>query len=65
MGAGFYSAIVAILKEHGCTFKRQAKGDHDMWYSPFSGRHFPVDRGCQSRHTANAIMKQAGIDHKF
>jgi hypothetical protein len=36
-----------------------------MWFSPISERTFPVDRGCMSRHTANEVMKQAGIKHKF
>lgn len=65
MPRGFYRDIVEILKRHGCHFKRQGPGDHEMWFSPISQRTFPVDRGCMSRHTANQIMKQAGIAHKF
>ena len=30
-----------------------------------NGRTVAVDRHCMSRHTANAIMKAAGISHKF
>ena len=65
MPRGFYKLIVEVLKKNGCSFKRQGPGDHEMWYSPISGRIFPVDRGCMSGHTANAVMKQAGISHKF
>lgn len=65
MARGFYGAIVEVLKKHGCSFDRQAKGDHELWYSPITDRKFTVDRGCKSRHTANAVMKQAGIEHKF
>ena len=39
--------------------------DHDIWYSPISERHFTVDGKIKSRHTANAIMKQSGIDRRF
>ena len=57
--------VVALLLEHGCRFVRHGKGDHDIWFSPVTQRHFVVDAKILSRHTANAIMKQAGIAHKF
>ena len=54
-----------ILLEHGCFFRRHDKGDHDIWFSPIMNREFPVDGKIKSRHTANAIMKQAGLDYRF
>jgi hypothetical protein len=36
-----------------------------MWYSPITGNSFPVDGEIKSRHMANVIMKQAGIDYHF
>lgn len=65
MGQGFYRQIVEALKSAGCKFQRQGKGDHEIWYSPITGRTFTVDKGTLSRHTANAVMKQAGIDLHF
>ncbi|MGE0281687.1 MAG: type II toxin-antitoxin system HicA family toxin [Rhizobiaceae bacterium] len=65
MVRGFYQQILEVVKQAGCTFKRQGKGDHEIWYSPITDRTFSIDRYCMSRHTANAIMKQAGIDKKF
>lgn len=65
MPSGLYRAIVEILKANGCHFVRQGKGDHEIWYSPLSGRNFTVDQGCRSRHTANAVLKQAGIPGKL
>jgi hypothetical protein len=53
------------LSEYGCSFKRHGKGDHDMWYSPITRNSFPVDGEIKSRHMANVIMKQAGIDYYF
>jgi len=41
------------------------KGDHEIWFSPITKRNFPVDGKILSRHTANAILKQAGIAHHF
>lgn len=61
-----YEKIVRkLLLQNGCTFVRHGKGDHDIWYSPLSNRHVTVDTKIKSRHTANAIMKQSGISHKF
>ena len=54
-----------ILSEHKCFFVRRGKGDHDIRFSPISQRHITVDTKIKSRHTANAIMKQSGIDFKF
>lgn len=41
------------------------KGDHEIWYSPITQRSFTVDKGSLSRHTANAVMRQTGIEKKF
>jgi predicted RNA binding protein YcfA (HicA-like mRNA interferase family) len=57
--------VKKILKENGCWFKRRGKGDHDIWHSPISNRSFPVDTVIKSRHTANGILKQAGLEKAF
>ena len=41
------------------------KGDHEIWYSPKTETNFPVDNDIKSRHTANAVLKQAGLPKKF
>lgn len=61
----YASEVKRILEANGCKFKRHGKGDHDIWCNPRTGKSFPVDSKIKSRHTANGIMKQAGIDHKF
>ncbi|GHU19871.1 addiction module toxin, HicA family protein [Spirochaetia bacterium] len=66
------------LLEYGCTFQRHGKGDHvpqpsrkgegsplDIWHSPITGKNVTVDGKIPSRHTANAVMKQAGINYHF
>lgn len=63
--AEYERAVRDILAKNGCVFVRHGKGDHDIWYSPLSGQHFTVDGKIKSRHTANAIMKQSGINHRF
>ena len=50
-----------ILRANGCIFVRHGKGDHEIWHSPITDRHFTVDASTRKRFTANAVLKQAGI----
>ncbi len=63
--AEYEKKVRKILKKYGCVFVRHGKGDHDIWYSPISNKNVTVDGKIKSRHTANAIMKQCGIDFHF
>ena len=61
-----YTPLVKrLLLENGCYYARPGKGDHDIWFSPISNRHFPVDNKILSRHTANGVLKQAGLPKEF
>lgn len=44
---------------------RQGKGSHEIWHSPITNRNFAVPVGIPSRHTANAILRQAGLAKAF
>ena len=63
--AGYEKLLRQILSQHGCSFVRRGKGDHDIWYSPITKLHITVDGKIKSRHTANAVLKQSGINYKF
>jgi len=63
--ANFAPEVKKILLAHGCFFVRPGKGDHEIWQSPISKRRFPVDQKILSRHTANGILKQAGLPKAF
>ena len=63
--AEYEKKVRDILSRNNCSFVRRGKGDHDIWYSPITDRNITVDTKIKSRHTANAIMKQSGIDFKF
>jgi len=54
-----------FLREAGCDFERQGRRDHEIWYSPITGIRFVVDQDIKSRHTANGVLKQAGLPKKF
>jgi TPP-dependent indolepyruvate ferredoxin oxidoreductase alpha subunit len=63
--AEYEKKVRQLLLNHNCHFVRHGKGDHDIWYSPITGKTFPVDGEIRIRHVANGIMKQAGIRHHF
>lgn len=63
--AGFYRDLIKILKEAGCEFVREGRGDHEIWKSPVNNKFFTVDHGIKSRHTANESLKQAGLPKAF
>ena len=63
--ADYEKRVRELLKEAGCRFGCHGKGDHDIWYSPISNRYVTVDGKIKSRHTANEVLKQSGIDYRF
>jgi hypothetical protein len=65
MGASYGRILKRILLNHGCRFVRHGKGDHEIWYSPISNRNFTVDAGVKKLFSANATLKQAGIDERI
>jgi len=63
--AGYYRDIREALLAAGCHFVREGKGDHEIWFSPLTNRHFTLDRGVAVRHTANGTLKDAGLPKQF
>ena len=63
--ATYTGKLKKLLSAAGCECNRQGKGDHEIWFSPISGMHFPVDNKIKSRHTANEVLKQAGLEKEF
>jgi len=63
--ASYEIDVKAKLSKNGCYFIRHGKGDHDVWFSPITKLSITVDHKIVSRHTANGIMKRAGIKHHF
>lgn len=60
---GYYRLVVDQLKAHGYSHLRAGKGAHEIWTN--GKRNQILSSNCASRHTANEIMKQAGIAHRF
>ncbi len=61
----FTPELKRLLAKAGCTFARSGKGDHEIWFSPMMQVNFVVDSKIKSRHTANAVLKQAGLPKNF
>ena len=65
MTESFTPDLKRALSQAGCRFVRAGKGDHEVWFSPITQVHFVVDSKIKSRHTANAVLKQAGLPKRF
>jgi predicted RNA binding protein YcfA (HicA-like mRNA interferase family) len=61
---GYYTAVVQELKLLGYAHSANAKGSHEKWVSQ-GGKTLIVPRNLKSRHTANAILRDAGSPRKF
>jgi predicted RNA binding protein YcfA (HicA-like mRNA interferase family) len=65
MAPQFDRTLRELLTAAGCHLVRQGKGSHEIWHSPLTGRNFAVPFNIASRHTANAILRQAGLPKAF
>lgn len=63
--ADLYRRLVEILREHGCRLVRSGKGSHEIWFSPVNNQNVSVPRTTKSRHTANEVLKKAGLPKAF
>jgi predicted RNA binding protein YcfA (HicA-like mRNA interferase family) len=58
------SELLKLLKKNGCYLLRNGKR-HDIWYSPKTGKQFPVPRHLTAdipNGTCRSIKKDAGIE---
>lgn len=61
----FTGRLQRHLRAAGCELVRQGRGAHEIRRSPITGVHFVVDGKIKSRHTANAVLRQAGLPKHF
>jgi predicted RNA binding protein YcfA (HicA-like mRNA interferase family) len=61
----FTPALKKLLRQNGFVFWRSGRGDHEIWRNDESGRKVVVDHTIKSRHTANGVLKQAGLPKAF
>ena len=63
--ANYYRPLVKILRQNGFEFLRQGRGDHEIWWNEEKRIVTLVDRSLESRHTANGLLKEAGLPKAF
>jgi len=63
--ADYYRDLIRLLRENGYEFKRQGRGDHEIWWNPETGIRVTIDKKLTSRFTANGILKEAGLPKAF
>ena len=63
--ADFTPDLKALLRKNGFAFWRSGRGDHEIWRHAETGRKVVVDGAMKSRHTANGVLKQAGLPKAF
>jgi predicted RNA binding protein YcfA (HicA-like mRNA interferase family) len=60
----FYRELARLLTAAGWVQTAGGKGNHEKWIEPKTGRVVIVPRS-KSRHTANEVLKQAGLPKAF
>jgi predicted RNA binding protein YcfA (HicA-like mRNA interferase family) len=65
MPQGFYRDLVKILKQNGFFIMAGGKGSHEKWRNTDTPVTVTVPHNLNSRMTANAILKQAGLSKAF
>lgn len=60
---GYYKQVIEVLKANQFKLLRNGKGSHEIWCK--ENLRVTVPFNCPSRHTANAVFKEAGIAHKI
>jgi predicted RNA binding protein YcfA (HicA-like mRNA interferase family) len=64
MPKDYYREIAKILLEEGWSHVDGGKGSHEKWQNNVTQRIVIVPRS-KSRHTANEVLKQAGLPKAF
>jgi predicted RNA binding protein YcfA (HicA-like mRNA interferase family) len=64
MARDYYDEVVRILRRAGWTKASGGKGSHEKWIDADGKRVVIVPRS-KSRHTANEVLKQAGLPKAF
>ena len=62
--ADYTRQVKKLLSDNGCCFRRHGKGDHEIWFSPITGKPFTVDGSITKRTSANETLKDAGVAQK-
>ena len=60
-----YRQVTRLLASAGYVRGTGGKGSHEKWENDVLGRKVIVPRNLKSRHTANGILKSAGLPDRI
>jgi len=60
----YYREVTALLRQAGWARTDGGKGSHEKWRHAVTGKTVIVPRS-KSRHTANEVLRQAGLPKAF
>ncbi|KPA99978.1 type II toxin-antitoxin system HicA family toxin [Ahrensia marina] len=60
-----YKLVCDEISSKGFEYLKNGKGSHEKWCNKETGKMLLVPHNLKSRHTANGILKDAGIPKKF
>ncbi|MEO0667601.1 MAG: type II toxin-antitoxin system HicA family toxin [Pseudomonadota bacterium] len=63
--ADFYRQVCQLLRNAGYVQIPGGKGSHQKWYNAERDSLLIVPYNLKKRHTANGIIKDAGLKKKF
>lgn len=63
--ADYYLQVIQLLRAAGYKKVPGGKGSHQKWYNSERDLLLIVPQNLKKRHTANGIMKDAGLKKKF
>ncbi|MDE0157617.1 MAG: type II toxin-antitoxin system HicA family toxin [Gammaproteobacteria bacterium] len=61
----FHNIVTREISKLGFKYWKNAKGSHEKWKCERTGKILLVPHNLKSRHTANAILKDAGSAKKI
>lgn len=63
--ADFYRVLIEQLRMAHFELEKGGKGSHEKWRNAETGKLVIVPRNLKKRHTANGILKSAGLKKIF
>ena len=63
--ADYTKEVRRLLSSNGFHVARKGKGDHVIWYNSNTKKTVSVDSEIKSRHSANEVLKKAGLGKRF
>ncbi|WP_162651549.1 type II toxin-antitoxin system HicA family toxin [Lentilitoribacter sp. Alg239-R112] len=61
---GFYKQVTQLLSAAGYSQVKGGKGSHEKWSNENTQHLTTVPKNLKSRHTANSILKDCGVNVK-